>query len=369
MRVLMLSKAPVVGAYQRKLEELAAFPDVELRVVVPPYWTEANAGRLNLERCFTNGYRLIVEPAVFNGHHHTHFYPGLAKHVSGFRPDVFHIDEEPFNLATAHAMWLGRRTGCRCVFYTWANIHRRYPPPFNLLERFNYRGASAAIAGNAEAMAILRAKGFAKSISVIPQFGVDPDFFTPSAETEPKQGPVIVGYVGRLVPQKGVDLLLRAVAGSSIDCQIRIVGDGVSRRQLEELAGSLGLAGRVSFVPQVKSSLVPEMLRSLDILVLPSLTTRTWKEQFGRILIEAMSCGVPVVGSSSGEIPNVIGDAGLVFPEADAAALGARLGKLAMNREERRQYGVAGRRRVLENYTQAAVARRHHEVYRQLLAG
>ncbi|MCL5257190.1 MAG: glycosyltransferase family 4 protein [Chloroflexi bacterium] len=369
MRILMLSKALVVGAYQRKLEELAAIPGVELYVVVPPYWAEMNAGRLNLEQRYTNGYRLLVEPAVFNGHHHTHFYPGLAKHVARFRPDVFHIDEEPFNLATAHATWLGRRFGSSCVFYTWANIYRRYPPPFNLLEKFSYWGASAAIAGNAEAQAILRSKGFTKPVSIVPQFGVDPDIFAPPPEEAPQLRPMTVGYLGRLVPQKGVDLLLKAVAVSGADCNVSIIGDGVSRGQLEVLAQSLGIAGRVKFVPQVSSAVVPDVLKSLDVLVLPSITTKTWKEQFGRILIEAMSCGVPVVGSRSGEIPNVIGDAGLVFPESDVETLASMLAELATNQQMRRQLGLAGRRRVIAQYTQAAVARQHYEVYKSVVSG
>ena len=72
------------------------------------------------------------------------------------------------------------------------------------------------------------------------------------------------------------------------------------------------------------STEVPAVLRALDVLVLPSLTTPSWKEQFGRVLQEAMACAIPVVGSDSGEIPHVIGDAGLVTPEGDAAALRRR---------------------------------------------
>src|SRR5665647_1961645 len=103
MKVLMLSKALVVGAYQRKLEELAAIDGVDLTVIVPPYWQETNAARFDLEKRFVDGYKLIVEPMVFNGHHHAHFYPRIGGHIARLRPDILHIDEEPFNLATFHA--------------------------------------------------------------------------------------------------------------------------------------------------------------------------------------------------------------------------------------------------------------------------
>jgi len=100
---------------------------------------------------------------------------------------------------------------------------------------------------------------------------------------------------------------------------------------------------------------------------LPSHTTRAWKEQFGRVLIEAMSCGVPVVGSSSGEIPNVIGDAGLIYPEGDVRALATTLQRLAEQPELYADLARRGRARVLERYTQAALARQYYEVYRSML--
>ncbi len=174
MRILMLSKALVVGAYQKKLEELALEPGVELTAVVPPYWQEGRH-RTMLERAHTHGYELAVLPMALNGHYHLHFYPGLGKVVQRIRPDLFHIDEEPYNLATLQAMYVGRRAGARCVFFTWQNIYRAHT--FNLLERYNLTHAAAAIAGNRAAAEILRRKGFSKSIEVIPQFGVDPAVF------------------------------------------------------------------------------------------------------------------------------------------------------------------------------------------------
>src|SRR5437868_5911575 len=136
MRVLMLSKALVTGAYQKKAEELAALPDVELTVAVPPAWREPRVGVMPLERRFTRGYRLEVLPIQLNGHHHVHFFPAIGRLVARVRPDVFQIDEESFNLATFLAMRAGVQYGARCCFYNYANIDRRYPPPFSLFERY-----------------------------------------------------------------------------------------------------------------------------------------------------------------------------------------------------------------------------------------
>ena len=137
MRVLMLSKALVTSVYQQKLEELAALPDIELLAIVPPHWLEGRVGAMPLVRRASEraNYELAVEPMRFNGHHHTHYYPGLARRMREFKPDLVHIDEEPFNLVAAHAMRLARRHKARTVFFTWQNLHRRYPPPFASLTR------------------------------------------------------------------------------------------------------------------------------------------------------------------------------------------------------------------------------------------
>ena len=113
---------------------------------------------------------------------------------------------------------------------------------------------------------------------------------------------------------------------------------------------------------------MPAFYHTLDVLVLPSRSRPNWKEQFGRVLIEAMACGVPVVGSTCGEIPMVIGDAGLIFPENDCAALTAALQSLLDDRAQRTALAAAGRRRVLERFTMQQVAADTVAAYRRLLA-
>jgi glycosyltransferase involved in cell wall biosynthesis len=365
VRIALLSKPLVNGAYQTKCEALAALPGVDLLVIVPPSWREIGAWEQPLERRFTAGYRLVCTPIAFNGHHHVHFYPRLGPLLSDFRPEVFHVDEEAFNFATFHAMWLGRRLGARMAFYTWANIHRRLPPPFSLFERACFAWSGRAFAGNRAAEAILRAKGYRQPIDVLPQFGVEPALFHPA--TAPVAHQYTIGYVGRLVEPKGVHVLLRALAGLRGDWRAVIAGEGEQRPALAALAADLGLAERVCFAGRVAGDAVPDFYRGLDVLAVPSLTTPTWKEQFGRVIIEAMACQVAVVGSDSGEIPHVIGDGGLVTPEGDPAALAAALQRLLDDPAERARLAAAGRARVLAHYTQASLARQYYDAYQALL--
>jgi len=366
MRVLMISKACLVGAYQRKLEEIARFPDIELMVIVPPSWREGSH-LIQLERAHIAGYELVVEPIAFNGRFHLHFYPRLGRRLRAFAPDIVHVDEEPYNLATFHALRLAKKAGARVLWFTWQNLNRRYPLPFRFIERYNMRHADYAVAGSRGAAVVWREKGYTGPLAVIPQFGVDPDIFAPrSDERDPARG-FLIGYLGRLVPEKGLDLLLEAVAGMDGAWRLAIVGAGPERDCLEAFARRLGLADRVFFERWVPSLRMPAFYRELDALVLPSRSRPNWIEQFGRVLIEAMACGVPVVGSDCGEIPNVVGDAGLIFPEGDTGALRECLVHLMRELDLWMDLAQRGRERVLAHFTQAQVAAQTVAVYRAAL--
>lgn len=360
MRIAIVSKACLVGVYQRKLEELAALPDVDLTVIVPPAWRDER-GTIALERDHVNGYELIVEPIAFNGNYHTYFFPGIARHLDALRPDLIHIDEEPYNFATYHLMRIARRLSSKTVFFAWQNLSRRYPFPFNLMERAVLRQADACIAGNREGAQIWRDKGFRGPIEVIPQFGVDTEIFVPRAV---KKSAFTIGYVGRLVEEKGPDLLLQAVADLKGDWKLEIVGSGPMQGALVALADRLGLRDCVAFHPWLPSAQLPALYPTFDALVLPSRSKPNWKEQFGRVLIEAMACVVPVVGSSCGEIPHLIGEAGLIFPEGDVEALRLHLARLMSDAGLRRDLAARGRERVLQHYTQKRIAAATAEVYR-----
>jgi glycosyltransferase involved in cell wall biosynthesis len=360
----MLSKACIVGAYQRKLEEIAALPGVDLTVLVPPYWQE-NGRRTELEPAHTLGYDLRVLPMACNGQFHLHYYPTLGEHLRRLRPDVCHIDEEPYNLATFLALRAARGVGARSLFFTWQNLARRYPAPFRWLEGWVLGHSDYALAGSHEAEEVLRGKGYTGPVAVIPQFGVDPDIFQPAAT--PPAAPFTFGFAGRFVPGKGLHVLLHALAGVRGDWRLLLVGSGPEREPLQTLATQLGIGERVTFEAPMPSVAMPRFYQGLHACVLPSLTLPNWKEQFGRVLIEAMACGVAVVGSASGEIPIVIGEAGLTFPEGNAGALQTQLQRLLDEPRLVQDLAVRGRERVLAQYTQRQIARQTVEVYERMV--
>jgi glycosyltransferase involved in cell wall biosynthesis len=223
------------------------------------------------------------------------------------------------------------------------------------------------VAGNAAAEAVMRRRGYAGPVTVLPQHGVELEAAHIEADKHAARDarPYTIGYVGRLVSEKGVDLLLEALARLGPDCTLLLVGQGPELPRLLERAQALGISERVKAATAVTHADVPNYLKSMDVLVLPSRTTPAWKEQFGHVLIEAMACGVPVVGSSSGEIPVVIGTAGMVFNEGDVDDLVVRL-KSLRDPELSHRLAQAGRARVAEQYTNDVIAAGYARVFRAL---
>lgn len=365
--VYLLSRPLRVGAYQRKAQLMAAGGRLRLTVGVPERWSDEGRAQ-PLELGSRQGYRLETLPILLPGSYHLHAYRGLGPALERSGAALLHMDEEPYNLATYLALRQARRLGLGSLFFSWQNLERRYPPPFAWLERQVYGLADGAIAGSEGAAAVLRAKGYDGPLWVLPQFGVDEHAFAPPVPdprlAATRSAPLRLGYAGRLVKAKGLDLLLEAAAAEG-GASVQLVGQGPEEASLRQLARTLGLGDRLRIDPWLPSTAMPDFYRAVDVLVLPSRSTARWKEQFGRVLIEAMAAGAVCVGADSGEIPSVIGSAGLTFPEGDATALVSQLRRLH-DPALRRQLAEAGRRRVLEHFTMGRIADRTVAIYEEL---
>ena len=364
IKTLIISKALVRAAYQRKLLDLECL-GCEVRACVPESWIEE--GQEHFLEISPSARHLIHPLSIrFNGRFHLHHYPGLIQEIERFGPDVVFIDEEPYNLATFLATREATKLNIPAIFFTWQNLNHKLPLPFALMQRYVFNRSRVAIAGTNAAERVLRARGFHGHIVVTPQFGVDTEAFSPI--NRPDNRPFTVGYIGRLVHPKGVHLLIDAMAGvENRGWRLLIAGYGPARETLVQAAAKAGLGERCQFEPTLRSTDVPEWLRQLDAAVLPSVTAPRWKEQFGRTLIEAMACGVAVVGSDSGEIPSVVGDAGMIFPEKDVGALYTCLRKLAEEPKLRRDLAESGRQRVIDHFSNFKIARETYRAFEMAL--
>ncbi|HEX6107215.1 MAG TPA: glycosyltransferase family 4 protein, partial [Gemmatimonadales bacterium] len=198
--------------------------------------------------------------------------------------------------------------------------------------------------------------------AVVPQLGVPVTLETGRAA---RQG-LNIGFLGRLIPEKGLDLLFRAGVKVIGRWSITVVGSGPAQEELEELAERLGIAGRVTWLGALPRHRVDEVWATLDCVVMPSRTAPRWIEVVPRAALEAMAHGLPVIASASGALPEHIGPGGTIVAEEDVTALAAALQRFHDEPAERLRLGEAGRQRVLEQYTDAAVAQRTLAFWRGL---
>ena len=369
MRIALISKTFVADAAQRQLEWLAQQPGVELILITPRAWRMDDGRTWTFTPTYTRGYQARPLELRFNGHYHNYAYLGLERVIDELRPDLLHIDEEPYNYAGFQAQRIATARRIPTIFVALQSIYRRYPPPYSLFEQYNYRRTAHIISVNSDVETVIRRKGYTGRSSVFYVYGVDPEIVYPRPREARMGDRFVVGYVGRLLFDKGLGVLIEAIASLPPSYQLRLVGGGPDREALEQLAASKGVAQRVEFAGAVSSQEIPQAFAEMDVMALPSLTRKNWKEQFGRVLIEAMACDTPVIGSDSGEIPNVIGDAGLVTPEGNAQALAAAIARLGSDPALRADLARRGRQRVLDRFTQEQVARRTVALYHEVLNG
>jgi glycosyltransferase involved in cell wall biosynthesis len=376
LRVLTISKPYVAATYRKKLKDLAAFDDLQVGLICPYQW-----GDQAFEGEPDPSYWTMRLPIAMNGKNHFHFYYGLKKAIASFQPDLINIEEEHYSVVTAQVNHIARSLGIKTIFYTWQNIFKKYPWPFSSIEKFNFRTSSAAICGNHESREILLAKGFSGKIFMIPQMGVDTalfgnQFIDETTKREKRKAlnllpnALWLSYMGRLVEEKGLSTLVTACAElkkTHGNFRLLVIGDGPYKVTLNKLIQEHGLAEHIILKPSIPTTDVPQWLQAMDALILPSLTRPNWKEQFGRILVEAMASSVLTIGSTSGEIPHVIGKAGLIFQEGDASGLAGILRKLFDQAGSNREKFLLGHKKVSDHYSSERIAAHFRESFLQVV--
>lgn len=374
LRVLIVSHTYTAGINQQKIKCLAKLQGLEVGLVAPEFWCD-RLRATELEKREDSDYQIFPLRAYRVGDINRYFYNPwcLFRVIQKFRPQIIHIEEEPFSWALLEINFLAKLMGIRTLFFTWQNLMQKYSHPMRLIEAVNFRLSSLAIAGNQEAEAVLRKRGFKKEVRVLCQLGVDPRTFHPGPEPELRKtlgfqpDDLVIGFVGRFAEEKGVMTLLKAFSQVRKDkVQLLLLGGGDLLDQIRDYIDKNKLSQRVRIVSAVPHHEVPKYLRLMDILVLPSETREFWAEQFGHVLIEAMASEAAVVGSSSGAIPEVIGKAGLIFPEGNVGRLAEKLTLLLKDSNLRRCLVERGRHRVLAHFTHEAVARQTLEIYQTM---
>ena len=329
---------------------------------------------IELEPISNEADSLVPIDLHFGSHPHLRMYGSQLRSLLQQSWDVVHGWEEPYVMASAQ---IARRVqrGVKFVPATFQNINKRYPPPVGIVERHVMSRADAWIAfGQTVYDTLCDRAGYSGKPSRVLSPGVDTERFHPDPVARTNMRHVlgwrkdqpVVGFVGRFVEEKGIDTVLHALTHSRQGWNVLFVGGGALMPRLESLR--LQYPARVRLARDVGHSEMPAYLRTMDLLCAPSRTTTRWKEQFGRMLIEAMACGVPVVASDSGEIPYVVQDAGVVIPERDLVQWTETLDRLVADAAMRAQLAARGLARARAEFSWPVVARRHLDFFEEVLA-
>ena len=363
MRVLRISHSAAVAEWRGRERALRSL-GVHVDLLSARHWHAGGA-----ETTLTLGAHEQAIPVDTWGRHPALFVydPRPLWRALGEAYDVIDVHEEPFALATAEVLLLRRlrRNRAPVVLYTAQNLRKRYPPPFRWLERHALRLARGISACNEAAARIAESKGFPGRARVIP-LGVDLAKYapqtTPQTAQHERDGTIVVGFLGRLVPEKGLHTLLDAAALEP-RLRLRIAGSGPLAEELRAEIVSRGLQDGVDLMGTIDPQSAPAFYATLDVLAVPSIPRPGWTEQFGRVAVEAMASGIPVVSSDAGALPDVVGGAGIVVPAGDAGALASALVEAATVRSA--ELRAAGLARAAE-CSWDAVAQQYLALYRSV---
>ncbi len=387
MRILVVSHTYIVELNREKLRELAKLDEkIQVTIIVPKIWQPGGIQNKIIEsKPFKEGnFRVIpVDNFSKNNQGLLTFNYQILEIIKNFKPDIIQVEQGVKSLAYAQLITINKLLNLKAknVFFTWWNLPYQNKFPVNWLEKYNLNNTDGLIAGNQDGLDILKEHGYKKEAIILPQLGVDETLFYPQKQPELaakfgiNSGNFVVGFVGRFVPEKGILTLLKALTNlKELPWKLLLLGRGELEPEIRKIASENSLENRIIMVESVPHQEVAQYINLMDTLVLPSettykfktLTSVGWKEQFGHVLIEAMACKIAVIGSDSGEIPHVIGDTGLIFPESNISALEKSLTQLIKQPKLRENLGQLGYEKCLKEYTNKALALQQLKFYQQL---
>jgi glycosyltransferase involved in cell wall biosynthesis len=366
MRAVVMSRVYADPAARGKLKALAGL-DIALAAAVPDRWVPAGLSH-EQQTEWVDEARVRTVPVPIRGsaadRNPRWRASALRSLLTDFRPDIIQIEEEPWTRGAAVAARIARRLRVPYVVLTRESLPRSYGPVARYRRNRVLGGAAGLAAVNELAARLaLRVRPNLR-YRVAPQLGVRLPL---TAERLPHTG-LSIGFVSRLVPEKGLDLLFRACVKLIGRWSLTVVGTGPAQEELEGLAERLGLAGRVTWLGALPRDGVDQVWPRLDCLVMPSRTTPRWIESSPRAALDAMARGVAVVATSAGALPEILGPAGVLVPEEDVGALTETLQRLHDTPEEHLRLGGIGRRRALDQFSDAAIAERTRQFWAELVS-
>lgn len=286
----------------------------------------------------------------------------LRRLLSDTRPDLVHLEDEPGTQGALAAAKEAARLRIPVTVFSSESLPRQRS--WQVSRRFQATMAlvRGVIGGNRLAEALLRAAAPGVPSLVQPRTGVVPA----AAPDRAAETALRIAFVGRLVPERGADRLLRTAGQLMGQWSLTMVGTGPEQEPLEELGARLGLASRTRWTGVLDRRAITLHWAGIDCLVVPSRATPEWVDEWSDVVVDAMTHEVAVVVSPEGALPEIVGDTGVVFKDDEDLLI--QLQQLVADREAVTRLGTAARKRVLERFRDSALARELDGFFREVAA-
>lgn len=381
-RIAIVDHSFVQGTYRKRWRFLAANHPVHVTLLVPQYWELSSAGakeRFHIDYVNENNFKVIPLPTTSNKNWMTYLFKSLDAKIREIDPDLIHTQHSEMTLVN-HQLLLYRRLWAPNAKMTFFTMNAMGVPTEKIHQRLRWQhlksGAEAALAHYPGCKKSLREAGFKKPVYLQTSYGVDETLFYPDEskrqtvrESLGCEDQFVIGYVGRLTSDKGVDDLLKTLPLDDINWSLLLVGDGEMRENIQRRIKRNSWENRFKMTGYIPQKEVPKYMRAMDCFVLGSKTRDDWIDTFPRSIVQAMACETPVIGSDSGAIPFQVGDAGLIYPEGDVVELKNRIRRLANNKRLREKLAKKGRKESVGRFGQRSLAENFYKIMKQVQTG
>jgi glycosyltransferase involved in cell wall biosynthesis len=392
LNLVIISHAYVYAPYRAKIEALAKYKDLNITLITPEFGLEGGGQKVYSTPYEGKAYKHITLSGFFTGKLNFFVLKNLKETLQNLNPDIIILEEEYWTQIAAQVSYIKQKflpktklllLSCENMCHIWESEAKsiyqkiRYTS-FHWLEKFIIPKLDALVFQLPEVwqdfeqrMLALKFRGLK---GTFPQLGVDYDRFAKPASASKieeiqnnlhiKTKDFVYGYIGRLTPEKGIeDMIYAFEAWNKPNTRVLIIGNGSEDyiSHLNALIYNLNLTNIISIHPAIAFDDIPAYFQLLNISILLSHTTPIWKEQFGRVLVESMAAGTPVIGSNSGSIPLVVGETGYIVPEKNILSIQEALNDAYTNKEKYIKLSKLSQSRAQREFSYQAIAKKTYD--------
>jgi glycosyltransferase involved in cell wall biosynthesis len=395
LNLIIISHAYVYSAYRAKIEALSEYHNLNITLITPEFGLEGGGQKVYAEQYEGKDYHHIILSGYFTGKLNFFVLKNLKSTLQSLNPDIILLEEEYWTQIAAQVTYVTKKffphtklilLSCENMCHIWEKEGKtayqkfRYTS-FHFIEKYvisKLDGLIFQLPGVWQDFEKRIDKlGFKGKRGMLPQLGVDYNRFATISPKPPEirvelglnDDTFIYGYIGRITPEKGIEDMIHAFENWDKDnTKLIIIGNGDEAyiESLKKIVHKLNLDKIIIFKNAIPFEDIPAYFQLFNISLLLSHTTPIWKEQFGRVLVESMAAGTPVIGSDSGAIPLVIGDTGYIVLEQNISAIRQALVEAFENKKKHKLLSQLAQARAKKEFSYEAIAHKTYDFIQEI---